>query len=277
MREEIPATTPYDRLRAARPELFGNSPGGIDILFDPADVEEARRTADTGAQNTGAESSGTADAGTESTAAEGATAPVGVVYADRFVTLVRDAVRFPGGAPGLYVRMLSTVASPGAVVLPLTPAGEVVLVEHYRHATRSWHWEVPRGMGAPGATGAENAVRELAEEIGADATELISLGHMHPDSGLIADRVELFAARIDGFGSPETSEGIRRIVPRPWPEVAEMVATGEIACGFTIAVITRALLNGLLGKGLPADGLPETGLPGSGLPVNTAEGTGEKH
>ncbi|MEU1819051.1 NUDIX hydrolase [Streptomyces roseifaciens] len=265
MREETPAT-PYDRLRATRPELFGNSPGGIDILFDPADVEEARRAAGAG-ENAGAEGAG----------AENATAPVGVVYADRFVTLVRDAVRFPGGAPGLYVRMLSTVASPGAVVLPLTPAGEVVLVEHYRHATRSWHWEVPRGMGAPGATGAENAVRELAEEIGAEVTELISLGRMHPDSGLIGDHVELFAARIDDFGSPETTEGIRRIVPRPWPEVADMVAAGEITCGFTIAVLTRALLNGLLGKGTPGNGPMGIGLPGSSLPVNTAEGTGEKH
>lgn len=271
MREETPAT-PYDRLRAARPELFGNTPGGIDILFDPADVEEARRTAGAGAENTGAE-----HAGAEGAGAEGAAAPVGVVYADRFVTLVRDAVRFPGGAPGLYVRMLSTVASPGAVVLPLTPAGDVVLVEHYRHATRSWHWEVPRGMGAPGATGADNAVRELAEEIGAEVTELISLGRMHPDSGLIGDHVELFAARIDDFGSPETSEGIRRIVPRPWPEVAEMVAAGEITCGFTIAVLTRALLNGLLGKDMPGKGMPGNGLPGHGLPVNTTEGTGEKH
>ncbi|MFF7729244.1 NUDIX hydrolase [Streptomyces sp. NPDC008001] len=240
--------SPYDRLRATRPELFGNTPGGIDILLDPAEVEEARRAAEGTAH--GAPETGEA-------AAPSAPAPVGVVYADRFVTLVRDAVRFPGGALGLYVRMLSTAGSPGAVVLPLTTTGDIVLVEHYRHATRSWHWEVPRGMGAPGATGEESAVRELAEEIGAQPLELISLGRLHPDTGLLGDHVELFAARIGGFGSPETSEGIRRIVTRPWPDVAEMIATGAITCAFTIAVLTRALLNGLLG--------------------NTAEGAGEKN
>ncbi|MGW2597982.1 NUDIX hydrolase [Streptomyces klenkii] len=253
MREETEAT-PYERLRVARPELFGNSPGGIDILLDPADVEEARRAAEGMAGGAGGgAASGAAAGSADSTAddraddtAAGASAPVGVVYADRFVTLVRDAVRFPGGALGLYLRMLSTAASPGAVVLPLTTTGDVVLVEHYRHATRSWHWEVPRGMGAPGATGVESAVRELAEEIGAEATELISLGRVHPDSGLLGDHVELFAARIAGFGPPETSEGIRRIVTRPWSEVSGMVAAGEITCGFTIAVLTRALLNGLL-------------------------------
>ncbi|WP_424890606.1 NUDIX hydrolase [Streptomyces sp. XH2] len=232
------AATPYDRLRATRPELFGNAPGGIDILLDPAEVEEARRAAH-GAPAAGAPEEGAPPADDPP--------PVGVVYADRFVTLVRDAVRFPGGALGLYIRMLSTDASPGAVVLPLTATGDVVLVEHYRHATRSWHWEVPRGMGAPGATGAESAARELAEEIGAEATEWIPLGRLHPDSGLLGDHVELFAARIGGFGVPETSEGIRRIVTRPWPEVSGMVAEGEITCGFTIAVLTRALLNGLLG------------------------------
>ncbi|MFD0382386.1 hypothetical protein ACFQ2B_07940 [Streptomyces stramineus] len=93
MRDEAAAL--YDRLRTARPELFANTPGGIDILLDPDSVRQARR-------------------GTT----EDADDRVGVVYADRFVTLLRDAVRFPGGALGLYVRMMSTAASPGAVILP---------------------------------------------------------------------------------------------------------------------------------------------------------------
>ncbi|QLE74427.1 NUDIX hydrolase [Streptomyces rectiverticillatus] len=258
--ETPPPLHDYEGLRAARPELFDNAPGGIDILLDPADVEEARRTAD----------------------AQDPAPPVGVVYADRFVTLVRDAVRFPGGALGLYVRMLATSASPGAVVLPLTGTGDVVLVEHYRHATRSWHWEVPRGMGSPGATGAENAVRELAEEIGAKAGELISLGRLHPDSGLLGDHVELFATRIDGFGSPETSEGIRRIVTRPWPEVAEMVAAGTITCAFTIAVLTRALLKGLLGnpesgKGNTADRADKLDKADAKDRADPADAADEKH
>ncbi|MBT2383763.1 NUDIX hydrolase [Streptomyces sp. ISL-11] len=218
------AVTPYDRLRAARPELFGNAPGGIDILLDPQAIEEARRSA-----------GGTADA------------PVGVVYADRFVTLVRDAVRFPGGSLGLYIRMVSTAASPGAVVLPLIGADGVVLVEHYRHATRAWHWEAPRGMGAPGATGAESAVRELAEELGTEATELIPLGRVHPDTGLLGDHVELYAARIRSTGALDTAEGIRQAAVLPWPKVAEMIGDGAITCAFTIAVFTRARLNGLLG------------------------------
>ncbi|GHF51482.1 NUDIX domain-containing protein [Streptomyces morookaense] len=215
--------TPYDRLRAARPELFGNSPGGIEILLDPARIEEARRSV---------------GAGTDE--------PVGVVYADRFVTVVRDAVRFPGGALGLYVRLVPTAESPGAVVLPLVGADGIVLVEHYRHATRRWHWEAPRGMGAAGATGAANAVRELEEELGAQAEELVPLGALHPDSGLLGEHVELFAARIRGTGALDTAEGIRRASTVSRRTAEEMIASGAITCAFTIAAFTRARLKGLL-------------------------------
>ncbi|RLV09871.1 NTP pyrophosphohydrolase [Streptomyces griseocarneus] len=221
--------TPYDRLRAARPELFGNDPDGIEIVLDPDGIEEARRVM-------------------ELVVGEGPQGH-GVVYTDPFVTVVRDAVRFPGGFLGLYVRMLSTAAAPGAVVLPLAGADGVVLVEHYRHATRSWHWEAPRGNGRTGASGAETAARELAEELGTQATELVPLGRVHPDTGLLGDCVELFAARVEGTGTLDTAEGIRRAVTRPWPTVADMIANGDITCGFTIAAFTRARLKGLLGSG----------------------------
>ncbi|GAA0461086.1 hypothetical protein GCM10009544_24540 [Streptomyces stramineus] len=171
------------------------------------------------------------------------------MYADRFVTLLRDAVRFPGGALGLYVRMMSTAASPGAVILPLLEDDSVVLVEHYRHATRAWHWEAPRGMGAAGATGAESAARELAEELGTEATELLPLGSLHPDTGLIGDHVELYAARIRRTGALDTAEGIRRTLTVHWAAAEEMVASGIITCAFTVAVLTRARLAGLFGGG----------------------------
>ncbi|MFF0445649.1 NUDIX hydrolase [Streptomyces sp. NPDC004609] len=213
--------TAYDRLRTERPELFGNDPEGIDILLDPAEVEEARR-------------------------AVGTDEPVGVVYADRYVTLLRDAVRFPGGALGLYVRLVHTESSPGVVVLPLVGGDRIVLVEHYRHATRAWHWELPRGMAAREDTsGEDNAVRELREELGVVARELIPLGPVHPDTGLLGGCVEMYAARVDGVGVLDAAEGIRRAVARPWWEVERMIASGEVSDGFTIAAFTRARLAGL--------------------------------
>ncbi|WEV26700.1 NUDIX hydrolase [Streptomyces sp. 71268] len=265
----------YDRLRAERPDLFVNSPDGIDLLLSPEAVEAARRGAGAAPD-----------------------APVGVVYEDSYVTVVRDAVRFPDGTHGLYLRVLPRVADPGVVVLPILPTGRVVLVEHYRHATRAWHWEVPRGMGEPGATGADSAARELREEIGARATELVPLGDVHPDTGLLGSRVELFAARIphpapgeavshargdgrhdgDGREHPEdgedgsdvheyggqpypgardVAEGIRRMMTVSYADLEGMIASGAVTDAFTIAAYTRARLAGLLDTPVPpapADG-----------------------
>ncbi|QNJ41350.1 NUDIX hydrolase [Streptomyces buecherae] len=269
----------YDRLRAERPDLFVNSPDGIDLLLSPEAVEAARRGAGAAPDT-----------------------PVGVVYEDSYVTVVRDAVRFPDGAHGLYLRVLPRATDPGVVVLPLLPTGRVVLVEHYRHATRAWHWEVPRGMGEPGATGADSAARELREEIGARATELVPLGDVHPDTGLLGSRVQLFAARVphptpattpspgeatdrepgDGRqdegqrgegqqgegqrdsggdvrkyggqpypGARDVAEGIRRMMTVSYAALGEMIATGAVTDAFTIAAYTRARLAGLLDAPAP--------------------------
>ncbi|WP_086830370.1 NUDIX hydrolase [Streptomyces sp. NRRL B-24572] len=203
-------TDRYARLREERPELFRNEPGGIEILTDPAAVEAAG----------------------------------GVVYEDPYVLLVRDAVRFPNGYTGAYIRAVSATAEPGCVVLPLL-GDRVVLIEHYRHATRSWQWEVPRGFGTAGLTGEANAAKELVEEIGAKVRELVPLGSVHPDSGITGDRVLLFAARIDAVGRLETGEAIRRSLTVSSAEAEAMIADGRITDGFTIAVMTRARLAGL--------------------------------
>ncbi|MEV6955605.1 NUDIX hydrolase [Streptomyces sp. NPDC051183] len=200
----------YERLRAQRPELFRNDPEGIEILTDPGAVAAAG----------------------------------GVLYQDRYLTLLRDPVRFPDGREGTYLRALSATAEPGSVVLPLLD-GRVVLIEHYRHAPRSWQWEIPRGAGTRGLTGERNAVKELHEEVGAEALELIPLGVVHPDSGMIGDSVRLFAARIDSVGALATGEGIRGTRVVTFAEAEAMAADGRITDAFTMVALLRARLAGL--------------------------------
>ncbi|MGW8889995.1 NUDIX hydrolase [Streptomyces sp. NPDC055749] len=206
------STDRYEQLRAERPDLFRNEPGGIEILTDPAAVSAAG----------------------------------GVLHEDPYILLVRDPVRFPDGSEGTYIRSLTPTREQGCVILPLL-AGDVVLIEHFRHATRSWHWEVPRGAGTAGLSDEENAAKELLEEIGAVPDEMIPLGAVHPDTGTTGDRVALFAARISGTGPLDRAEGIRRCLTVPFAEAEAMVGDGRITDAYTIVVLTRARLAGVAG------------------------------
>lgn len=226
----------YNELRQRWPELFANPhDSGYTILFEPSLVsaaeaeEEARLTLRSMPASWGR---------------------TGVVYEDPYMLVVRDAVRRPDGSLGTYVRTVPASGWAGAAILPLIN-GKAVLLRHFRHATRAWHLEIPRGFGDPGLNGADQARQELREEIGADADNLVSLGFFHSNTGAASDKVELFLAEIHGLGEPQTSEGISRIETLPSDQVAELIGSGGISDSFTIGAFTRAWLRNLL-PGLPA-------------------------
>ena len=125
-----------------------------------------------------------------------------------------------------------------------------MLLRHFRHATRDWHLEIPRGFGEPGVSAADQARQELREEIGAEVSKLVELGVFHSNTGTAADRVYLFLAELHTMGEPQVSEGISSIQTRPPGEVAEEILSCAISDSFTIGAFTRAWLRGLL-PGLP--------------------------
>jgi ADP-ribose pyrophosphatase len=174
--------------------------------------------------------------------------------------VVRDAVRRPDGTLGTYARTLPASGAAGAAVLPLLD-GQIVLVRHFRHATRTWHLEIPRGYGEEGVSAAEQARQELREEIQAEVGELIHLGAFHTNTGNTGDQVELFLAEILALGSPQSSEGIDAIEIFTPYQVAQMIRADEdsdplaITDSFTIGAFTRAWLSGRL-PGLPLPTLP---------------------
>lgn len=205
----------YELLRQDHPELFHNDEegGGIDII-DPADAAE--------------------DSG-----------ELGVVYSDAYIRLVRDPVRFPDGRVGTYLRILSTTEAPSGAVLPLF-GDRIVLLENYRHATRSWRLEIPRGFGTDGLSAEENALKELKEEIAARIASITSIGAVHPDTGIHSQLVHLFLAELEAVGVTETSAGIRRTVLLTPEELDGKILDGTITDGFTIAALTQARLRHLL-------------------------------
>jgi ADP-ribose pyrophosphatase len=83
----------------------------------------------------------------------------------------------------------------GVAILPFYD-GKIGLIRIYRHPIERYSWEIPRGFIDQQEASASAASRELREETGLDckAEDIRSLGFITPDGGILAARVQLFAA-----------------------------------------------------------------------------------
>jgi 8-oxo-dGTP pyrophosphatase MutT (NUDIX family) len=168
-----------------------------------------------------------------------------LVYADRFIAVYDDDVRFADGRPGTYIRIAAAGGHPGAAMLPLA-GGCAGLVRVYRYPVAAWEWGIPRGH-AHGGDPAVTARAELAEELGAAPAMLTSLGRVHPDSGCLAGVVYLFAARYGRpVSAPRDTGEVAAVRWVPVPELMSEIAGGGITDGFTLAAVCAAMCRGLL-------------------------------
>ena len=120
---------------------------------------------------------------------------VGIVAEDNYWMWIRDAVIFPSGVYGTYDRLLwksGMDGIPGVAVLPILANKKIVVNLNYRHATRSWEIELPRGQKKEGETLEQAALRELKEETGYQLTKCTLLGTTAPDSGALMSLTPLF-------------------------------------------------------------------------------------
>ncbi len=168
---------------------------------------------------------------------------VGVLATDHYIGfIVRDAVRFADGRHGLYNRV---IAAGGVAVLPILREG-IALIRIFRHAPRRWMIEAPQGWAGPGTDPVEVARRELQEEMGAVAQEIVPLGKLYTSTALTSENLTLFAVRISHVGAPQRNEGIDSIRIVLTGEIDRLLLDGTICDGPTTTLITRARLAGLL-------------------------------
>lgn len=165
---------------------------------------------------------------------------------DRFSVSAGRAHINGGAFPYSFLRI-----NPGVCVLPLVagPMGtEAVLIRQYRFPVAAWQTELPAGAIDPGEQPTAAAARELAEETGFHARELVDLGPFHPSPGSTDETIYLFLATCDaheGALDLDPAEDIRhRRVSLP--ELRGLIASGEFSHGAGLAAWARAEARGLL-------------------------------
>ncbi|MER7077020.1 ADP-ribose pyrophosphatase YjhB, NUDIX family [Saccharopolyspora antimicrobica] len=165
------------------------------------------------------------------------------VYANPWMSVREDGVRRADGSEGIY----GVVDKPGyALVIPLD-GDRLHLVEQYRYPLGLRRWEFPQGT-APDRLDvppAELAARELREETGLRAANLVDLGTLDVAPGMSSQRGRVFLATglSSGAHEREHEEQDMRAAWFSREEFEKMVAADEITDAQSIAAYALLLLH----------------------------------
>jgi ADP-ribose pyrophosphatase len=107
--------------------------------------------------------------------------------------LVEKTVQLEPGAAAEVYHQLSQADYVG--ILAVTGSGLIPIVRQYRPAVEAFTWEFPAGTLNAGESPEDAARRELREEAGLHADELINLGCFIPDTGRLQINSHAFFAR----------------------------------------------------------------------------------
>ena len=114
-----------------------------------------------------------------------------VLHVGHVITLARATFEGPAGE----VMERDVVHHPGAVAVVALDGDEVVLVRQYRPVLEREMLELPAGkLDVPGEDRPTAARRELVEEAGLDAVDLIELGSFHNSIGFSDEATTIYLA-----------------------------------------------------------------------------------
>jgi ADP-ribose pyrophosphatase len=166
-------------------------------------------------------------------------------FEGRVFTVQVESITLPKG----HALDAEIVRHPGSVVIvPMTPANEVILVRQYRHAIGRYTWELPAGSLKPAEDPLAAARRECQEEIGMVAERLEALGAFFPTPGYCNEEMHFFLAaglREPRDGDDEAHQDEDEDIETrqvPLEELREMVRRGEIVDLKTVAGVALAPL-----------------------------------
>lgn len=161
-----------------------------------------------------------------------------ILYQNPWITVREDQVLQPDGKESAWgvVEM-----KPGVSVLPVDHDETVYLVRVYRYTIGRDSIEAVAGGREEGEDQQDAARRELREEAGISANELIDLGVIDQLTEIVVAKTALYLARRLTFGKPhrEATEQIS-LVKAPLAQAVEWASDGTITHAGTATLIYRA-------------------------------------
>ena len=130
-------------------------------------------------------------------------------------------------------------------VVPITKAGELVLLRSYRYNVDDWVWEIPAGgIGDKRHLSLEDAARaELREETGYTGGTFEPLGTYYSAVGILDLQFTIFLARDVELTHPlelEDSEQVEEVVALPVAEAVRRARSGELNDGESALAVLLA-------------------------------------
>jgi ADP-ribose pyrophosphatase len=130
----------------------------------------------------------------------------------------------------------------GAVVVPLTDNGKIVMVTQHRYPVNKILLELPAGKLGKGEDPHLCAVRELEEETGYKSENVKELGSIYTTPGYSTEKLWIFLAKDLKPGDHNREEGEfgMEVFEFPLKEVEDKIYSGEIVDGKSICGIFLA-------------------------------------
>jgi 8-oxo-dGTP pyrophosphatase MutT (NUDIX family) len=127
------------------------------------------------------------------------------------------------------------------------------MIRQYRHGSKEVTLEIPGGLLDLGDTPEEAADRELLEETGFQAEEMVKIGLVSPNPAIFSNHCYTFLARnVKKIRSPmpDQTEDIEAVLI-PLSQIPELIRKGEINHAIIISAFHLYFLNFQGGSTIP--------------------------